>query len=89
MSPVKIFPNATKWLILITNEMSNGAKVSSNGKNDIILTYHPNDDEITFDHQTKTSSGWVLGIKVMSNADKITKLGKEKKKVPTVDDAND
>ncbi len=48
----------------------------SNGQNDIILTY-PNGNKIIFDHRTKTSSGWVTGIKVMSNADKIAKLEKE------------
>ncbi len=84
LSPVKIFPTETERLISITNEMSNGAKLSSNVQNDIILTYS-NGDKITFDLHTKTSSGWVPGIKVMSNADKIEKLGKEKDKAPRVD----
>ncbi len=68
--------------------MSNGAKLSSNGQNDIILTY-PNGDKITFDCRTKTSSGWVPGIKVISNADDITKLEKENtEKVPMLDGGN-
>ncbi len=36
----------------------------------------------------KTSFGWVPEIKVMSNADEIAKLGKEKEKAPVVDGAN-
>ncbi len=63
--------------------MSNVAKLSSNAQNDIILIY-PNGDKITFDHSTKTILGWVPGIEVMSNADKITKSGKAKKKVSKV-----
>ena len=43
MRLVKKFPNVTKWLISITNEMSNRTKLLSNGQNDIILTY-PNGD---------------------------------------------
>ncbi len=77
LGPVKIFPNATERLITITNEMSKGAKLSSNDQNDIILTY-PNGDKIIFNHYTKTSSGWVMGIEVLSNIDEITKLRKEK-----------
>ncbi len=87
MGPVKIYPNATKWLISITNEMSNGAKLSPNARSDIISTYS-NGDKITFDRRMKTSSGWVPGIKVMFNADEIEKLGKDKEKAPMVDGAN-
>ncbi len=50
------------------------------------MTY-PNGNEITFDRRTKTSSGWDLGIEVMSNADEISKLGNKKDKTFRADGA--
>ncbi len=55
----------------MTNE---GAKLSSNDCDNKILSYL-NGDEIIFDRLTKTNTGWVPSIYVVSNADEIEKLG--------------
>ncbi len=55
----------------MTNE---GAKLSSDDHDNIILSY-PNGDEIIFDCCTKSNTWWVPSIDVVSNADEIVKLG--------------
>ena len=53
-----------------------GAKLSSENRDNIILTY-PNGDEIIFDHCTKSRSEWLPSNDLISNVNKISKLGYE------------
>ena len=77
ISPIKYCAAAQEWLLSITNEMSSqGAKLSSNSRNDIILSY-PNRDKVTFDRCAKTRDGWVSGIDVVLNHDKIANLARQ------------
>src|SRR5210317_1107884 len=79
MNPVKYCANAQERLLSIPNEMSHhGAKLSSNDRCDIILTY-PNGDRIVLDRRIKTKNGWVPGIDVISNIDKIAIMAKSRK----------
>ena len=50
--------------------------MSSNSRNDIILSY-PNGDKIAFDRRTKTRDGWIAGIDVISNHDEIANLARQ------------
>ena len=79
LSPVKYCENAREGLLSITNEMSNGATLGSDGTNNIVLRY-PDGDTIVFDRRIKTRDGWVAGVEVIPLTDETAKLGEEKSK---------
>ena len=59
---VKYVPNLSHNLFSITEELSKGAKLSSNSKLDIRLAY-PNGSILSFDRRIRTRTGWVPCIK--------------------------
>ena len=74
IAPVKYCATAQERLLSITNEMSSqDAVLSSNDKNDIILSY-PNGDTIAFDRREKTGDGWIAGIDAIPNRQEIASL---------------
>ncbi len=73
----KYCPNEKTRLISIMSEMPMEAEMLSSDEQDNIILTYPNGDEIIFDCCTKSSSGWVPSVDVVSNADEIAKLGFE------------
>ena len=66
---VKYCPKAKENLFAVNLEMSTeGAKMSSNDTNDLVLTY-PNGDRIVADRRANTKDGWVGGVEITDVSD--------------------
>ena len=66
----KYCPSLKVRLLSITAELSNGAQLSSDKHNNLVLTYG-NGDTITFDRRIKTRDGWVAGVEMTQVCDDI------------------
>ena len=59
--PVKYTPGISDRLLSINAELSNGAVLSSDNRNNLVLTYGDG-SRIVCDRREKTKDGWVSGV---------------------------
>eukprot|EP00984_Skeletonema_dohrnii_P022875 scaffold11976_cov67-Skeletonema_dohrnii-CCMP3373.AAC.1 len=84
LSPCKFAAEASDNLLSITAELSNGADLSKDVNNNIMLTYS-NGQDIIFDRRLKTKDGWVAGVDVSTNQRDETAKSETVKKAKTKD----
>ena len=72
LDPVKFSVNGT-CLFAVNNELSKGAKISNNERNDLILTY-PDGVVIRCDRRIRTKDGWVSGVDAYGVQEKHSEL---------------
>jgi len=76
---VKYVPTLSHNLFSITEELSKGAKLSSNSKLDIRLAY-PNGSILSFDRRIRTQTGWVPCIKFAAPLQEVAYLAQTTRK---------
>ncbi len=80
--PCKYAEDASDSLLSITSELSRGAQLSKDERNNIKLTY-PDGKEFYFDRRLKTRDGWVAGVDIVSPQQDETAKGETVKRLKT------